>query len=100
MIFSVDGRGRLSLHFPKSETASGQLEQNKKIPLPEAIELDNAPSFERFFFLTADQPIDIGQVLKLVAAFTEKNLRSSPGTITFPEGIEYDLFIVKKKDAP
>jgi len=63
MIFSIDGRGLITLHFPVSKDKSTQLELNKQSSLPNAIELDDAPGFERFFFLTSGSPIDVNAVL-------------------------------------
>ena len=64
MILSIDGRGVITLHLPESEQKSTKLEGKKQFFLPNAIELDDAPYFERFFFLTSKSPIDVEGVLK------------------------------------
>ena len=61
VIFSVDGRGAITLHYPQSENQPTVLE--KKAILPSSIELDDAPEFERFFFVTSDKPIDVADIL-------------------------------------
>jgi hypothetical protein len=64
MILSIDGRGVVTLHLPESKGASTKLEGGKQCLLPSAFELDDAPEFERFFFLTSNSPIDVDGVLK------------------------------------
>jgi len=64
MILSIDGRGGVTLHFPAEKDGSSLLVLNKKTALPHAIELDDAPGFERFFLITSGLPIDVEGVLK------------------------------------
>jgi hypothetical protein len=64
VILSIDGRGTITLHFPEDKRKPTKLERNKQFLLPNAIELDDAPEFERFFFLTSEAPIDVDAVLK------------------------------------
>jgi len=69
VIVSVDGRGEVTLHLPADighstrlraiEGAKGQALHTTAF----AYELDDAPNFERFFFVTASKPIDIGAIL-------------------------------------
>jgi hypothetical protein len=65
VIASVDGAGVVTLHYPVSEDAPPQATALAARPtaLPHAYELDDAPRFERFFFFTADGPIDVPQSL-------------------------------------
>lgn len=58
VIVSVDGRGEVTLHFPTSPTAETTLARGGEIALDHAYELDDAPRFERFIFVTAETPID------------------------------------------
>ena len=71
VIVSVDGAGEVTLHFPADETGDTTLQQYGNIRLPHAFELDNAPDFERFYFVTADAPLSPRAVLAAVptAAF-------------------------------
>jgi len=100
MIFSIDGRGGVSLHFPKQESGSTALERHKKIPLPEAIELDDAPQFERFFFLTADFPIAVPQVLKLAREFSGSSRNASHAAFQPPPGINQCSIVIQKRKMP
>jgi hypothetical protein len=100
MIFSIDGRGGVSLHFPKQELGSTVIECHKKIPLPEAIELDDAPRFERFIFLTSDFPIDVIQVMKLARKFSRDSQNASQATFIPPKGMNQCSIIIKKRKMP
>jgi hypothetical protein len=63
MIFSVDGRGTVTLHFPASPFESDALERGGEVSLPYSYTLDDAPRFERFFFVAASEPVDVAGVM-------------------------------------
>lgn len=65
VILSIDGNGAVTLHFPGKIKGSTRLnKKKKKILLQNAYELDDAPGFERFFFITSKSKIDVQQVIK------------------------------------
>lgn len=68
VIVSVDGRGAVTLHYPRGEDAPTTLDRRGSQSLPFSYELDDAPRFERFFFVTAHRPIDVAAVLDAVRA--------------------------------
>lgn len=72
VIASIDGDGVVTLHFPDSEDAASDLPA-KTTDLPHAYALDDAPRFERFFFLTSDQPIDVAGVLAELRVFAGRS---------------------------
>ena len=54
VIFSVDGNGNITRHFPENSWQAAHLEQrNEEIPLDFSYELDNAPDFECFIMVTS-----------------------------------------------
>ena len=63
VIFSIDGRGTVTMHFPTYTGVAAELDNNGAILLPYAYELDDAPDFERFFFVTGGSSFDIDEVL-------------------------------------
>ncbi len=67
LIASIDGAGTVTLHFPDAEDAATDLPL-KTTDLPHAYALDDAPRFERFFFIADDQPIDVGATLARLRA--------------------------------
>jgi hypothetical protein len=74
-ILSIDGKGTVSFHYPESGGASAKLQDGGEIPLDFAYQLDNAPNFERFFFITGSKPFT-------TAAFVENiKIRSKIGDL-------------------
>lgn len=56
-IFSVDGRGVLSQHLPPEEASEAAvLAQESKVSLASSYELDDAPAYERFYFVASKHP--------------------------------------------
>lgn len=70
-IFSVDGRGTVTLHFPASPFESSALQSGGEISLPYSYVLDDAPSFERFFFVAASEEVDVAGLLNRVEELLE-----------------------------
>jgi len=59
MIFSIDGSGVLTQHFPEQKSVSGKLEKGKETALDFSYKLDDAPKFEKFYFITGDSEFTI-----------------------------------------
>ena len=96
VILSIDGRGLVSLHFPGETGGSTVLELNKQFLLKNAIELDDAPGFERFFFLTSGSPIDVDAVLKKVRDQAEDAEFVKIRELDLPESLQqYSILILK-----
>lgn len=97
-IVSVDGRGATTLHFPETLTASTELAQGGEIPIRHAYEIDDAPEFERFFFITDSLPIPVADVLRAA-----ENLAREPGVaasqmLSLPS-VGQHAVLVRKKEA-
>jgi len=100
MIFSIDGRSLITLHFPESTGKSTKLELNKQFLLPNAIELDDAPGFERFFFLTSGSPIDVDAVLKELGVFAKNPERAKQTDLDLPGNLtQYSFLILKGEES-
>jgi len=79
LILSVDGRGTVTLHAPESGDTSVRLGASGTHALPGAYALDDAPGFERFFFVTAEAPFPVDEVLTAA-----RSLASHPEARTSP----------------
>ncbi|MFW5686168.1 MAG: ActD-like protein [Spirochaetota bacterium] len=66
MIVSIDGRGTTTLHYPVTPSSEPELVVGGEQHLPYAYVLDDAPSFERFFFITADDPFSVSRTLEQI----------------------------------
>lgn len=62
VVLSIDGSGVVTLHAPTGVDGSTALVQDGAVTLPQSYELDAAPGFERFIFITAPGPIDVARV--------------------------------------
>ena len=58
LLFSMDGNGTLTMHMAEGNRAIA-LEPGKMTTLPFAYKLDNAPKFEKFFFLTSRDSFEL-----------------------------------------
>jgi len=65
VLVSLDGAGAVTLHFPQTAGDSTAL-QSEGTAVLHAFELDDAPTFERFLFFTANSPLDAEAVVKRV----------------------------------
>jgi len=73
VIFSIDGRGTVTLHFPDNVYSNTRLDYGGKIYLPFSYELDNAPFFERFFFISSDSEIDASLIMENAGRIAKGN---------------------------
>ncbi|MFC2160473.1 hypothetical protein ACFLRX_02345 [Acidobacteriota bacterium] len=96
IILSIDGRGTLTLHFPEEKNESTELILNKRSLLPHAMELDDAPHFERFFFITSKNKINVEDVLILTEYLVKNPARVRESELDLPEGMDqYSVLILK-----
>jgi hypothetical protein len=85
----------VSLHFPLKREGSTQLERSRKIVLPNSIELDDAPDFEKFFLITSGSPLNVPQILEMAGNLAK---RSDPllANLDLPEGMSQFSFLILK----
>jgi anti-sigma factor RsiW len=96
VILSVDGRGAVTLHAPDTGDAPAALQPSGTHRLPGAYELDDAPHFERFFFITADSGFDLEPVVASARALAERpDARTAP--LSLPEGLTEVSFTLEKR---
>jgi anti-sigma-K factor RskA len=96
VILSIDGNGSVTLHFPDKENDPTSLVQDKEILLPNAIELDNAPGFERFFFITSNVEINTAEILKKARILANNPDRAKKENMDLPENVnQYSIIIIK-----
>lgn len=63
VLVSVDGAGEVTLHFPTTPEEHSALPLGAEATL-HGFELDDAPGFERFLFVTADSPLDVAGLVQ------------------------------------
>ncbi len=97
VIFSIDGRGVLTLHYPPSPDSPSQLEAQGEAMLDYAYQLDDAPGFERFFLVTADRQPPITEVLAAGRRLASDPRQARQGNLGLPSGLEQWSVLLAKK---
>lgn len=99
VIASVDGAGVVTLHYPLREDAPPEATAMAPQPtaLPHAYALDDAPRFERFFFITANDPLDVRQTLAALRALAQRD-DSATAQVELPAGLRQWSLRLRKAD--
>jgi len=96
VIFSVDGNGVVTLHYPENENDSAILKQEKTVLLGAAYELDVAPEFERFFFITAMKEINVREILKKAKSLAGSPDSAKKENLALPKTFSQSSILLKK----
>lgn len=98
VVVSIDGRGVVTLHHPPRVADVPRLRARGEVPLPYAFELDDAPAFERFFFVTAAaDPPETRVILEAARKLASAGLvaaRTLP--LPLPEELDQSSFLLRK----
>ena len=94
VVVSIDGGGSVTLHHPPSIGGDTRLDRGGEARLPHGYQLDDAPNFERFFFVTDDEPIDVEAVLGQADVLVSSD-QGLHGPLEL-EGLRVDDFVVRK----
>ncbi|NPV02850.1 MAG: hypothetical protein HPY53_15870 [Brevinematales bacterium] len=97
MIFSIDGNGVVTTHYPEFSSKPTTLAQQGETLLGKAYMLDDAPYFERFFFVTSDKPIDQDKVILAAEKLAVNMQIAMTDKLVLPAGLEQYSFILIKE---
>jgi hypothetical protein len=89
VIFSIDGRGNLTMHLPIAGDRAAPLGRDATVLLDAAYELDDAPLWERFYFVTGDTPFGVTPVVDAVRH-----------AAALPKGLVQSTFSLQKEARP
>ena len=98
VIFSIDGNGAVTLHYPEHKKQSTFLKKEKKVLLESAYELDDAPGFERFFFITSPAPINVDGVLKKAWELARDPNLAETANIELKQSFKQTSVLIEKGD--
>ena len=99
VIFSIDGRGAITMRLPPAGDQAVPLARDATVLLDQAYELDDAPQWERFYFITADMPFPVAPVV--AAARRGTTAERAPATsLILPRGLEQATFSLQKEARP
>lgn len=65
-IFSIDGNGIITRHFPDDANMADTLKTGGEIPLAFAYKLDDAPSYERFILITSPRNFSVTSIINSI----------------------------------
>ena len=96
VIFSVDGNGNVTRHFPEESWEAGALAKTgEEVPLSFSYALDDAPDFECFIFAASKSKFDLSEIEEInKESFSIDFLKK--GTY-LPKGCDGSIFVLKKK---
>lgn len=98
VLLSIDGAGRVTQHWPEAGVAqAGPLRPGGEVRLPSSYELDDAPSFERFFLVEADQPFDVTSVLRAARALASRPAAARRDPLSLPAGFAQASLALDKR---
>ena len=96
VVLSIDGRGAVTVHFPDPIDQPARLSPKGEVSLPHSYQLDDAPRFERFFFITSlDDPIDLPAVMAAARELAESG-DAQTGDLALDGGLEQRAMTLKK----
>lgn len=92
VILSIDGNGVVTRHFPREGEFSAHLEDENLVLMPYAYRLDEAPDFERFYFVASAEKFPLGGIIDSV----RDSIASETGDISLPDGYTVYTILLKK----
>lgn len=100
VIVSVDGRGTVTRHLPANGARAALLGHDRLNLLDAAYELDDAPGWERFYFVTADTQFDLEPIVTAVGQLAARDLHHPPGLLPLGREFSQAMFLVQKEARP
>ena len=101
VLVSIDGRGEVTLHHPAARDGSTALAtEGARQLLPNAYELDDAPGFERFVFVVAQQPLSVAAVEAAARELARDPERARRDPLLLPVRTAQRSLLLRKRAAP
>ncbi|MBN2051262.1 MAG: hypothetical protein JW760_12490 [Spirochaetales bacterium] len=96
-IISIDGRGQVTLHFPEHINDPKDLTSGGETLLPFAYELDDAPAFERFYFVASDKDFSLSSIILSAESVAASRDGLSMERLPLPESFNQDSIVLIKE---
>jgi len=98
VILSLDGRGVVTLHLPERGSHAAQLEAGHLTRLDSSCQLDEAPRWECFYFITSDKTFQLDPILQ--AARSVGQIQAAPDRLPLPDSFTQSVFLLRKATKP
>jgi hypothetical protein len=97
IVISVDGRGVVTQHLTATDGgAAPPLATGGETNLPRSYELDDAPDYERFFFVTAVQPFGVDQVVTAARTLARSAREARQQPLSLPPDLAQESLLLEK----
>jgi hypothetical protein len=96
MILSIDGNGLVTPHYPADGQGLTRLKQKPSVLLPNSYELDQAPDFERFFFITSSSAIETQDILNKARKLARSLQAARTSPLDLPASFNQFSVLLKK----
>lgn len=100
-ILSIDGRGSITYHLPEAYGGGALKAPALSVPgrayLPRAFELDDAPGFERFFFVSSPKAFELSTLEAAAKALAAGPGKAKTGDLGLPRGFRQISFLIQKR---
>lgn len=96
VILSIDGAGSVTLHFPEKTDGDTALPSGRRVFLANAYELDQEPLFERFFFITAKEPLPTAAILKKAGELAADKDKAETAELDLPGRFGQFSLLIRK----
>jgi hypothetical protein len=96
VILSVDGRGVVTQHLPRDGTQAARLAAESQVLLDFAYELDDAPRWERFYFVAGPAPFDATPVIEAARGVAASGAASPPPALPLRMNVRQSSVLLVK----
>jgi hypothetical protein len=97
IILSIDGRGVVTRHFPADGDRAVALARGSVILLDQAYELDDAPGWERFYFVTGDTAFALAPIVDAAHKIATGGAGAAATPLPIPRGLSQSTFSLQKE---
>jgi hypothetical protein len=84
VIVSIDGAGAVTMHLPPTGTRAAALKSEPTVLLDQAYELDDAPQWERFYFVAGDAAFDAAPIVEAARDAATAHSQQPPTDLALP----------------
>ena len=100
VILSIDGRRHVTVHLPTSGDRAVALGREPTVLLDQAYELDDAPRWERFYFITGEGPFPIAPIVASAQRAIAKADGDAIPALPLAAGLQQSVFSLQKESTP
>ena len=99
VILSIDGRNTITVHYPYGDGQNPLISTGKEVRLDFSYELDDAPKYEKFYFITSRNTFDTSLIIDKTKEMLKQNAKDLPNGIALGEQFAQFSILVQKEDS-